>query len=156
MMRRRVGMGIAVAGVGAALTVLPVAPALASGHSGLCGLSKSNEAAESKATASVTKAIESGNWASAQSALLSSFNSEDKAQALAIAALSGAPSNVRAAGAVMLRFAGTEKKIIQSSTSAAQFESGVESASQNPKIVNAEKLLASYFTTKCGSVTSTT
>jgi len=156
MFRRRVGTGIGIVSVGAAMALLPVAPAVASPHSGLCALTKSNQAAETKATATVTKAMESGNWAATQKALLASFGLEASAERQAIAALSGAPSNVKAAGAVMVRFAGTEKTIIQTSTSTTQFESGVESAVHNPKVVGAEKTLSGYFTAKCGSVTSTT
>ena len=70
-------------------------------------------------------------------------------------ALSGAPSNVKAAGAVVIRFAGSEKTIIKKSSSAIQFETSEGAAAQSPKVVSAEKTLAAYFTAKCGPITTT-
>jgi hypothetical protein len=156
MLLRRVGVGFGIVSVGVAMTLVSVAPAGASQRGGLCSLNKSNQKAELRATTAVTKAVESGNWAAAQKALLGAFSQEASAEQQAIAALSGAPSSVKAAGGVMIRFSGTEKKIIQSSTTLANFESAAEAASQNPKVLSAEKTLSSYFTSKCGPVTSTT
>lgn len=139
-------------------TTMAVVPTLGSGASklGLCSLNKSQQKVELKSTGAITKAMESGNWAAAKKALLASFGQASQAEQLAVSALSGAPSNVRAAGAVMIKFAGSEKAIIEKSNSATQFATSVEAAAQSPKVTSAEKTLASYFTSKCGTITSTT
>lgn len=153
---RRVGAGIAIVLLGTMTTAL--VPALPAGASkpGLCSLNKAEQKVVLKSTGAITKAIQSGNWAAAKKALLASFGQATQAEQLAVSALSGAPSNVKAAGAVMIRFAGSEKTIIQNSTSATQFESAFAAAAQSPKVASAEKTLAAYFTSKCGAITPTT
>jgi len=101
-------------------------------------LNKAEQKVELKSTGAITKAIESENWTAAKKALLASFGKASQAEQLAVSALSGAPSNVKAAGAVMIRFAGSEKTIIQKSNSATQFETSVEAATQSPKVASAE------------------
>ncbi len=152
MLGRRIGVAVGTLAIGAVMGLVPALPAGAS-KGGLCSLNKSEESVSLKSTEAVSKAIESGNWAAAKKALLSSFSRVSQAEQLAIQALSGAPSNVKSAGGVMIKFAGTEKSIIAKSTSATQFETSEEAAAQSPKIASAEKTLASYFTAKCGKLT---
>jgi len=157
MLLRRLGMGIVVVAVGTAMAFLPTVPVAAnSRHQNVCSLNKNVTKAETKSAGAISSAIESGNWGAAQKALLASFGQYSQAEQAAIAALSNAPSNVKSAASVMIKFAGTEKSIIQKSTSASQFESSEETAAQSPKVANAEKVLAAYFGSKCGSVTPTT
>jgi phage tail sheath gpL-like len=136
------------------MALVPTLPAGAS-KPGLCSLNKAEQKVELKSTGAITKAIESGNWTAAKKALLASFGQSFQAEQLAVSALSGAPSNVKAAGAVMIRFAGSEKTIIQKSNSATQFETSVEAAAQSPKVASAEKTLSAYFTSKCGPINTT-
>ncbi len=56
----------------------------------------------------------------------------------------------------MLKLATTEESIIKSSTSLTQFESSLTTAAESPKLVSAEKTLASYFGNQCGITTPTT
>jgi len=119
-------------------------------------LNKNVTKAEVKSSAAISSAIESGNWGAAQKALLASFNQYSQAEAAAISALSNAPSSVKSAATKLIKFAGTEKSIIQKSTSLTQFESSEQAAAQSPKVVSAEKTLTAYFSNKCGSVTPTT
>jgi len=65
---------------------------------GLCSLNKAEQKVELKSTGAITKAIESENWTAAKKALLASFGKASQAEQLAVSALSGAPSNVKAAG----------------------------------------------------------
>jgi hypothetical protein len=155
MQLRQVGVGISILLMGATMAFVPTLPAGAS-KPGLCTINKSAQKVELKSTVAITKAIQSGNWAAAKSALLASYSQVSQAEQLAISAISGAPSNVKAAGAVMIRFAGSEKSIIQKSTSATQFATSVEAAAQSPKVASAEKTLGAYFTSKCGAITPTT
>ena len=154
MLLRRVGVGIPIVVMVASMALVPTLPAGAS-KPGLCSLNKAEEKVELKSTGAITKAIESGNWAAAKAALLASFGQASRDEQLAVSALSGAPSNVKAAGAVVIRFAGSEKTIINKSSSAIQFETSEGAAAQSPKVVSAEKTLAAYFTAKCGPITTT-
>ncbi len=155
MLLRRLGIGASVVAVGMTVAIGPGLPAGASSQGGLCSLTKNATKAEAKSSAAISSAIESGNWAVVQKDLLSSFGQATQAEQTAIAALSNAPSSVKAAGSVIIKFAATEKSIIQKSTSLTQFESSEEAAATSPKVASAEKTLAAYFTSKCGPVTST-
>lgn len=153
MFFRRVVTGTAIVAFGLALAVLPVVPGVAgvaSAHPSFCSLNKHATKIQSKTETAIVKAIESGNWPTAQKALLASFNQDSGAVKAAIAALSGAPSKVRSAGSTMISFANSEVKIVKTSTSAAQFESAEESAAESPKIEAAEKVLTAYFDNQCG------
>jgi len=154
MLLRRMGIGAGVVAVGVTMAIGPGLPAGAS-RGGLCSLTKNATKAEVKSSSAISSAIQSGNWATVQKDLLASFNQASQAEQTAIAALSNAPSNVKAAGSVIIKFAATEKSIIQKSTTLTQFESSEETAAQSPKVASAEKTLAAYFTSKCGPITST-
>jgi hypothetical protein len=151
MLLRRVGTGIGIMVVGTAMALVPAVASGASKHEALCSLNKNVSKAEAKSSGQISSAIESGRWSAAQKALLASFNQYSQAEAAAMSALSNSPANVRAAGSVLIKFAGTEKSIIEKSTSASQFESSEEAAAQSPKVASAEKILAAYFGNKCGS-----
>jgi uncharacterized protein YyaL (SSP411 family) len=152
---RRVGIVISIAGMGAGLALSPVLPAGAS-KGGLCALNKQAEAVSTKAETNMTKAIESGNWATVKKDLLAAISQESGAEKTAIAALSSAPGKVQSAGAVMIRFAGNQKSIIQNANSLTKFESSEQAAEESPKIANAEKVLSAYYVSKCGPITPTT
>ncbi len=152
---RRIGIAFGIVSVGAAMSLLPVPPALASQRPDLCALVKSNYTASTKEDSEIPQALESGDWPSAQKALLAVFDQATQAEQEAVDALSNAPSSVRAAGAEMIRLASTEKKLIETATSATQLESGVSSAARSPRATKAEKTLSSYFASKCGTATST-
>jgi hypothetical protein len=156
MLIRRVGLGIGILAVGAAAAVSPIAPGVAGAKPSLCSLNKNVSKVQSKAETAIVKAMEAGNWKAAQKALIASFGTETGAEKAALAALSGAPANVRAAGAQMMKFAGTEIQIIRVSTSATQFEKAEETAAQAPKVVAAEQVLSAYFDAKCGAPKTST
>jgi uncharacterized protein YyaL (SSP411 family) len=153
-MLRRAGIGMGIVALGASMAFVPMASAGAS-KPGWCSLDKAEAKVTAKSTAAMTKAIESGNWAAAKAALLASFSQETQAEQAAIASLASAPSNVRAAGNVLLKFVGTQKALIQKSTSATQFASSEEAAIQGPKFAGAEKTLSAYYVSKCGPIITT-
>jgi hypothetical protein len=143
--------------VAVALAVLPAATATATvAKSSLCTAYKSEENSESKASDALAKDIESGNWASIKKALLSDFNGEAGAEKQFAAYLNGASAKVKAAAAVILKFDGSFKSIIQKSTSLNSFESGITTAEESPKVKAALNVLSGYTTKLCGSTTPTT
>ncbi len=168
MERRAIGHSITgVVGIAITLTAVlgPSASAWASGakrpsgshsKSALCTAAKNQTASTTKEGQAVAKAIEAGNWPAAQKQLLAAIGSAAGLEQKALGYLSSAPSNVRAAEQTVLKLVTTEKSIIKNSTSLAQFESSLSAAAQNPKLLSAEKTLASYFGTQCGTTTPTT
>jgi len=162
-MLKKAKIGLGVATIGMALSLVPAVTASASVRessavrtSALCTAYKADiKASSSAVTAKITKAIESGNWPAAQKALLSAFSSEAGLEKNLISALNSAPSNVKAAAAVSLKFDGTLKGIIQKSKSMTQYESAVTSASKAPKLAAAEKVLDAYTQKTCPGLITT-
>jgi hypothetical protein len=167
--RVRIGLGIATIGMGLAL-VPAIAPASATVSrvsavsavssvraSALCGAYKNEGSSLAKTEGgALAKAMESGNWAAVQKALLASFNSESGAVKNLESALSGAPSNVKAAVATFLKFDGQIKSVVQSSTSLTQFGTQIASLEQSPKVQAALKTMTAYGQKLCpGSIPKT-
>jgi hypothetical protein len=163
MQRSTKRVGIRSLAIGLTVTAASVAPmwTLASGAAAkgsdpgnkICTLTKSQLASTTKTSTALEKALLSGNWAVAKKALLASFGGEKKLQQQAVAAYSGAPANVKATEPVLLGLVKTEEQLVQSSTSATQFESSFEAAIESPKYAAAEKTEAAYYTKVCGPIT---
>jgi hypothetical protein len=161
-----IGLGIATMAMGAAL-IPAVAPASATvprvsvvssvRTSSLCKSYKSQQSLLSKTEGgALAKAYASGNWASIQKALLSSFGAEGSAVKNLESALKGAPSNVKAAAGTLLKFENQIKSVVQSSTTLAQFGSQITALSESPKTQAALKVLDDYGKKLCpGSVPKT-
>jgi hypothetical protein len=155
MLRQRAKVGVGVVATGLALVlalaVIPAVTASASIYtSSICKAAKAEEAKSAKGTASLTKAMESGNWPVIQKKLLSIFNGEAGAEKQLANALSGASAKVKAAAAVSLSLVSKFKTIIQNAKSLTQFETGITAAESSPKIKAAEKVLDNYSTKLCG------
>jgi hypothetical protein len=160
MIRAKVGIGVATLGM--ALSVVPALSASASmarsasmqkSDSGLCKAYKADQQAEVKSEngAAMEKAIESGNFAEVKKDLLASFGSASKIQGEMNQYLSGAPSKVRSAAGVVLKFDGTLKGIIANASTITQFESGAQAAEKAPKVVAALSTLEAYSNKVCGT-----
>jgi hypothetical protein len=174
-MLNRVKAGIGVVTIGTAMALIPaISPASASvsrvstvsslsgvsslSSNALCRDYKNQQTASANTQGSaLAKAYTSGNWPAIQKALLSTYNSEAGAIGKLESALSGAPSNVKAAVGTFLQFANSLKGVIQRSTSLTNFATNVEAVSTNPKLASAEKVLAAYGAKLCpGLVPKTT
>jgi hypothetical protein len=162
MQRTMKRVGIRSLAIGLTVTAASVAPmwTLASGAAAkgsdpgnkICQLTKSEEASSTKTSSALTKALLSGNWPAAKTALQASLAGAGKLQQQAVAAYSGAPANVKATVPVLLGLVKTEEKLVQSSTSASQFEASFEKAIESPKLAAAEKTEAAYYTKICGPI----
>jgi hypothetical protein len=164
MKKAGVGLGVAILAV-----ALGLGPAVAASGSvkavkasttlrtnALCTAYKADIKAGSKPLSpSVTKAINSQNWAVAQKALLSLFNAESGVLKSVVSALDGAPSNVKSAAGVIVTFEGTLKNLIANSKSKAKYQSAVTTASNSPKLASAEKVLDAYTQKECPGVITT-
>ena len=173
MKRIATGLGLLVAGLtlslsvaggisGAAATTGTPAKATLTATGGsnpnskLCVLARKEATGSVKQETAIEKDIESNHWAAAKKLLLSELVSGSKLEKQAVAALSSAPASVKSAGAVALKVFSGEKGIIQSSNSATQFETSINTLDSEPKLVAAEKVLDAYQTAQCGSTTSST
>jgi hypothetical protein len=165
-MLNRAKIGIGVATIGMALSVIPALSASASvkasatlRSNALCGDYKSQLKSEDSSTTSgsaLEKAYTSGKWSEIQKALLSSYSSETGAVNKLESVLSGAPSSVKSAAGQVLKFENSLKTVIQQSTSLTQFSQKSLSAEQNPKVQAALKTLDAYGAKECpGEITTT-
>lgn len=160
---KKAGVGLGVAIIAVALSLGPAVAASGSVKASttlranaLCTAYKADIKAGSKPLSpSVTKAINSQNWAVAQKALLSLFNAESGVLKSVVSALDGAPSNVKSAAGVIVTFEGTLKNLISNSRSKAKYQSAVTAASNSPKLASAEKVLDAYTQKECPGVITT-
>jgi hypothetical protein len=171
-MLNKLKLGLGIAAVGTGLAMVPaIAPASAAvsrvsavsavsslRSSALCGAyKKEGSSLANTEGGALAKAMASGNWPAVQKALLASFNSESGAVKGLEAALSSAPSNVKAAAATFFKFDGQIKSIVQSSTSLTQFSSQISSIEESPKVQAALKTMSAYGEKLCpGSITTPT
>jgi hypothetical protein len=161
--KARIGIGIAAIGLAASMVPAVSASASVSRTAGIhaiqlvqkSSLCKSDEklsaaAAKTEGGSALEKDIESGNFGAVKKLMLATFTSESSLEKAYNAYLSGAPKNVQSAASESLKFDGTIKSDIEKSNSMTQFESYIESAEKNPKLVAAEKVLSAYSEKKCG------
>jgi hypothetical protein len=157
MMLKRAKIGLGLASICMAFTVVPAVAASASGSKSsnpLCHPSKSVSATETREASAVEKAMTAGNWPAAQKALLTSVNFSLAQEKSALKDLSGAPSNVQAAAAAVFKFyTTTAESAIKSAKSVAQYEAK-SSAAVGPKEKAAESVITAYSTKLCGPPTS--
>lgn len=168
-MLNKAKIAVGVATIGMAMAVIPALSGSASAAvsrtasvrvvatSALCKAYKSEQqaAVKTESGSAIEKAIESGNYATVKKDLLASFGGEQKEEQVMIGFLSGAPSNVKAAAQVSVKFANSLKTIISNSNSMAQFEAGITTAEKNKKLQAAEVTLSNYTNKMCGAPTTT-
>jgi hypothetical protein len=147
--------------VAASLTAALPAAAASTGkgshpNSALCKTYVAETKVAEKGAGALEKDMESGHYGKYKSALLASYRQGVKAEQVVQNALHGAPANVQKAATTSLAFAGTEKKIIEASTSLASLQKAFEKAAAAPKLAAAEKVLSSYITAQCGNLSPTT
>jgi hypothetical protein len=139
--------------VAMAAAVVPAAASAASGRSSICKAYNAEETKEVKASAALAKDVNSDNWTVIKKNLLATFKGESGAEQQFDAYLSGASAKVRSAAVVVLKLDATFKTIAQSSSSLTVYETGIRAA-ETPKVTEAEKVLDSYTTARCGATNS--
>jgi hypothetical protein len=110
-----------------------------------------NQAGSSHLAATMESAIESGNFATAQSTLLNLFTEIAKDAPAAESALSSAPANVQAAFKTMISYDSQFKTAIASATSFAGLGMALASLGNNPTLQSASMTVGNYATAKCGA-----
>jgi hypothetical protein len=110
-----------------------------------------DQAGSSHIASAMESAIESGNFASAQSTLLNLFTEIAKDAPAAESALSSAPANVQAAFKTMLSYDSQFKTAIASATSFAGLGTALASLGNNPTLQSASMTVGTYATAKCGA-----
>jgi hypothetical protein len=161
MKQHRIKMGILAGAACAAVALAPMAVASASldkgknPNSSLCVNLRSEASSSEKLGSSLIGAMESGNFATAKTALLNDMSKSQKEAGPAKAELSSSPSKVRAAFNTLISFDSQIKKAIQKSTSLEGLEKSFQTLGTNPKLVSSSKVLSAYITSECGSITKT-
>jgi hypothetical protein len=110
-----------------------------------------DQAGSSHIAAAMQSAIESGNFASAQSTLLNLFTLIGKDAPTAEEALSSAPANVQAAFKTMISYDAQFKTAVANATSFATLGTALASLGQNSSLQAASTTVGSYATEKCGA-----
>jgi hypothetical protein len=153
MMLKRVTIGLGLATVGLACSLVPAVAASASvekSSNPLCNPTKAVTAKENKDAAAVQKAMTAGNWPAAQKALLASVAFSLSQEKSALNDLKSAPSNVQKAAATVFKFyTTTEQSAIKNSKSVSDYESK-STAAVGPKEKAAESLINAYSNKLCG------
>jgi hypothetical protein len=109
-----------------------------------------DQAGSSHIASAMEAAIQSGNFASAQSTLLNLFSLIAKDAPAAEAALQSAPANVQAAFKTMISFDAQFKTAIANATSFAGLGTALASLGENPSLRSASETVGTYATAKCG------
>jgi hypothetical protein len=145
MMVRKARIGMGMLALGLALTLVPTVTASAAVEkSAVCQAYAKDVNTQTKGSTALAKQLESGNWATAQKALLKALNNEQGAEKDFQGFLSGAPAKVKAASNVALGLVSQFRSIVQSSTSLEQFGSRITSATESPKVSAALAVLTNY------------
>jgi hypothetical protein len=104
-----------------------------------------------KNSAAEEKDFENNNWAGAKKIILADYASEASQLKKFESIFNGLPAKVKAAEETELKQLPAQLKIIQKSTTLAQFTTAVGAIDKAPKILAAEKVMLAYSTGLCGS-----
>lgn len=104
----------------------------------------------------IEQAFASGNFASIKAAMLTEFSALDQNISKAEGDLKSAPANVQAAFNTIAAAFGQVKTAIQNATSLTQLGSSFSTFGSETNVIAADKVLASYFGTKCPPPVTTT
>jgi hypothetical protein len=103
----------------------------------------------------IEKAIESGNFATAKSAIAAAFNQDLKSATSAGGLISDAPKNIQTDFKTILAGVKQIESTIESSSSLQGLESSFETLGENSKFEAAGTQLGDYVTSQCGDITGT-
>jgi hypothetical protein len=177
--KRRILQGITVSVVGLGIACAPMAAASASNkakhHKPKHHTSKTVSKGGSDSTSSICTSVNSatsssGNlgtalekvltggglsdFATAKQEMIAAMNNALKEEGPAEAALRSAPSNVQAAMKGLFTFESSLKSSISNATTPAQLASSLVTLGQNPSLSADSLTLAHYFTSLCGTPTT--
>ena len=163
------GVGVAVFGLTLALAPMSVAGA-SHGHrnhssgttkgsapnSAMCKDVKNEQSASSSVGSSISKAIESGNFATAKQAMLAAYDQDTSNVQKALSVIHSAPANVQAAFRNLLSFVQQLKNDIQNASSEQGLITSFEGLGKNPQLQTDGVTIADWYTSVCGGTVATT
>jgi hypothetical protein len=164
MQTRRATLGLTFAALALTTTVALSAPAVAGAsvaaakkptnpNSPFCQFGKKEIKSTSAIETKEETALESGNWATAQKLILSTFTPLNAIIKADGAALNDVPSKVKAAIQVSLKAIPAEENVVRTSTSVSGFTTAVQTLFNTKKFQAAAKIVDAYQTATCGSLT---
>ena len=163
------GVGVAVFGLTLALAPMSVAGA-SHGHrnhssgttkgsapnSAMCKDVKNEQSASSSVGSSISKAIESGNFATAKQAMLAAYDQDTSNVQKALSVIHAAPAKVQAAFRNLLSFVQQVKNDIQNASSEQGLITSFEGLGKNPQLQTDGVTIADWYTSVCGGTVATT
>ena len=157
---RWVGIGAGVLGLTLALAPLTAASAKSTKgsapQSAMCKTVKSEQSGSTAASSAIEKAMTSGNYAAAKTALLNSFSTDFNQVQKALGVIKGAPPKVQAAFKDLLSYVKQLRAAIQKSTSVTGLLASFETLAKNPKLESDGTTISNWYSSVCGGTLTTT
>jgi hypothetical protein len=159
VMRHRFLSGLAIATLGAGLSLVPLSVASAKSHKGggaLCTDLKHDASGNTTIGTSISAALEADNFSAAKQQMIKAINVGLKEANPTLKVLKSAPGNVQKAMKGLLKFDTQFKTDIEKATSLTGFEASI-TALVNGKGIKADvNIVTAYISAQCGAVLPTT
>ncbi len=170
MKHRSMWRGISVAVAGLTLALAPMSVAAARGHrhnpsgttkgsapnSAMCKDVRTEQSGSSSVGSSISRAIESGNFATAKQAMLTAYDQDMANVQKALSAIHAAPAKVQAAFKSLLTFVQQVRNDIQNSSSEQGLITSFEGLGRNPQLQTDAVTISTWYTSVCGGTAATT
>jgi len=125
-------------------------------NSAMCKDVKNEQSASSSVGSSISKAIESGNFATAKQAMLAAYDQDTANVQKALSVIHSAPAKVQAAFKNLLTFVQQVKNDIQNASSEQGLITSFEGLGKNPQLQTDGVTIADWYTSVCGGTVATT
>jgi hypothetical protein len=155
MRRRRTGAAVCIAVVGVVLSLAPLGAASAGAkvnpNSPTCKAIAREQAGATAAGFAIEKALASGNAATAKRQMLKAYDTDLSNVTRALAAIKGAPPNVRAAFKNLRTFVGRIRGDIKGAKSVSQIVSELQMLGRDPQLQADGTTIANWAASVCGT-----
>ena len=125
-------------------------------NSAMCKDVKNEQSASGSVGSSISKAIESGNFATAKQAMLAAYDRDTTNVQKALSVIRSAPAKVQAAFKNLLSFVQQVKNDIQNASSEQGLITSFEGLGKNPQLQTDGVTIADWYASVCGGTVATT
>ena len=156
MKQRAMLVGVCTGALGILLALAPLTAASAARTKGsapksaMCRTVKSEQTGSTAAASGIAKAMTSGNFAAAKSALLKSYNVDFSQVQKALAVIKTAPPKVQTAFKNLLSYVKQFRTAIQNASSLQGLIASFATLGKNPQLETDGTTIANWYTSVCG------
>ena len=122
----------------------------------MCKDVRNEQSASTSVGSSLSKAIQSGNFAAAKQAMLATYDQEMSNVQKALGVIHAAPAKVQAAFRNLLTFVQQVRNAIQSASSEQGLVTSFEGLGRNPQLQTDAVTIENWYTSVCGGTLATT